>query len=160
MYQGNSILMWSVAAGSFSTVDRVLRTSNPQFTEATRRMDQDKTRVALRYLASEINRTCFRAYGLGQIVLGALLLFLLLRQTPKDPTALVIGGAMLGLVLGLSLIITPEMAALGRTLDFAPRNPPPAEMPRFRMLHAAFTGLDGVKLLAGVALLVRWVVVR
>jgi hypothetical protein len=29
-------------------------------------------------------------------------------------------------------------------------------MPRFWALHGSFTGLDGVKLLAGIGLLIRW----
>ncbi len=157
---GATLLMWFVAAGSFSTVDRVLRASNPQFTEVTRQMGQDKTRALLRFLASEINRTCFHAYGGAQVVLGVLLLLLLLRQTPRDMIGLVIVGAMLGLVLVLTLIVTPEITTLGRSIDFVPRNPPPPEMPRFRILHAAFTGLDGVKLLAALALLIRWILTR
>jgi hypothetical protein len=30
-------------------------------------------------------------------------------------------------------------------------------MPRFWALHGSFTGLDGVKLLAGIGLLIRWI---
>lgn len=157
---GATLLMWFVAAASFSTVDRVMRASNPQFVEATRQLGQDKPRGLLRFLASEINRTCFHAYGWAQVVLGVLLLLLLLRQTPRDAVGLVIAGAMLVLVLVLTLMVTPKITALGRSIDFVPRNPPPPEMPRFRMLHAAFTGLDGVKLLAGLSLLVRWIVVH
>jgi hypothetical protein len=33
----------------------------------------------------------------------------------------------------------------------------PPVMPRFRALHGAFTGLDGVKFVAGLGLLVRWI---
>ncbi len=152
-----TFLMWFVAAGSFSTVDRVLRASDSRFNESTRSMSRDQTRSVLRYLASEINRNCFRAYGWSQVVLGALLLFLLLRQTPRDATALVITAALLGLVLALTLIVTPEIVSLGRSLDFVPRDPAPPGMARFRMLHATFTALDGVKFMAGLALLVRWV---
>jgi uncharacterized protein DUF4149 len=152
-----TLLMWFVAAGSFSTVERVLRASDSRFNESTRLMSRDQTRSLLRYFASEINRNCFRAYGWGQVVLGGLLLFLLLRQTPRDATALVIAAALLGLVLVLTLIVTPEIVRLGRSLDFLPRDPAPPGMGRFRTLHAAFTALDGVKFMAGLALLVRWV---
>jgi hypothetical protein len=30
-------------------------------------------------------------------------------------------------------------------------------MPRFWALHGAFTGLDGLKFLAGLGLLIRWI---
>jgi len=150
--------MWFVAAASFSTVDRVLRDSNPQFAEVARQLGKDKTRVWLRFLASEINRTCFHAYGWAQVVLGVLLVLALLRQTPRDTVGLLIAGAMLVLVLVLTLIVTSKIMALGRSIDFVPRDPPPPEMARFRKLHAVFTGLDGFKLLAALALLVRWIV--
>ncbi len=152
--------MWFVAGGSFSTVDRVLRTSDPHFAEYSRALGQGQTRVVLRYLASEINRNCFRAYGWGQVALGLLLLVMLLWQRPRDTFALVVAGAMLALVVVLTLIITPQIVALGRSLDFAARDPMPPGMARFRALHAAFTGLDAIKALAGLTLLVRWVARR
>ena len=64
---------------------------------------------------------------------------------------------MLGLVLVLTLVLTPMIVSLGRSIDFVPRNPPPPVMPRFWALHGAFTRLDGVKFLAGLRLLIRWI---
>jgi hypothetical protein len=64
---------------------------------------------------------------------------------------------MLVFSLVLTLGITPLVTSVGRSIDFLPRNPPPPVMPRFWMLHGAFTSLDGIKLLAGIGLLVRWV---
>lgn len=154
---GWTLFMWFLAGRSFSTSDRVLNNGNPQFRAATQPMAPEQTRVVLRHLASEINRTVFCAYGWGQIVLGALLLFLLSRQAPHDTVALALAGCMFVLVLVLALVITPQIVSLGRSIDFLPRNPPPPGFRRFWMLHGAFTGLDGVKLLAGLALLGRWI---
>jgi hypothetical protein len=66
-------------------------------------------------------------------------------------------AAMLCLALVLTLVITPLVVSLGRSIDFVPRTPPPPAMPRFWALHGAFTGLDGVKFLAGLGLLIRWI---
>ena len=150
-------VMWFTATRSFSTVDRVLRTANPQFGEATKGMAEGQARVVLRHLASEINRSFFWGYGLAQIVLGCVLLLLLWRTTPRDVLGFGIVCFMLGLVLILTLALTPMIVSLGRSLDFVPRNPPPPAMPRFWALHGAFTGLDGVKFVAGLGLLVRWI---
>ncbi len=114
--------------------------------------------MLLRHAASEINRTYFAGYGWAQVALGLVVLVLLWYQNPRDVFALTVAGIMLGLVLILTLFVTPQITAMGRSIDFAPRNPPPPVMPRFWKLHGAFTGLDGVKLLAGLVLLVRWVV--
>jgi hypothetical protein len=154
---GWTLFMWFLAGRSFATVDRVMQGSNPAFSQLTKPLSPEQTREVLRHLASEINRTIFGAYGWGQMVLGALLLFLLSRQTPRDTTAIVLAASMLVLVIVLAVVITPQIITIGRSIDFVPRNPPPPEFRRFWMLHGAFTGLDGLKLLAGLVLLGRWV---
>jgi hypothetical protein len=156
VWLGWTVFMWLAATRTFRTVDRVLNSPNPQLAAATQPLGHDETRVVLRHLASEINRTLFVAYGVGQILLSVALFFLIWRQTPRDTLALVLAGVMMALVCILTGAITPQIIALGRSIDFLPRNPEPAVMPRFWMLHGAFTGLDGAKLLAGLALLGRW----
>ena len=157
---GITASMWFAATGSFSTVRRLVEGPSPRLSEVTRPLGPDQTRVVLRHLASEINRTYFRAYGWAQVALAAGLLFLLVRQSPRDGVALATVGAMFALVLALTFYVTPELVSIGRTLDFVPRDPRPPEMGRFRILHGAYAGLDGVKLLAGIGLLVRWVMGR
>jgi hypothetical protein len=149
--------MWFAASQSFATADRILRSANPQFVEATKGMAEGQTRVALRHLASEINRGYFWGYGLAQVVLGGVLLLLLWRETPRDSLGFGVVCAMMVLALILTLVLTPMIVSLGRSIDFVPRNPPPPVMPRFWALHGAFTGLDGVKFLAGLGLLIRWI---
>ncbi len=155
-----TVAVWFAASGSFRTVAQVLQRSDPQLADAAKTMSADQTRVVLRYLTSEINRTYFRAYGWAQLVFGVLLFVLMLRHTPRNTTDLAIAGAMLTLAAVLTLYITPEIVALGRQIDFVPRDPAPPEMARFRAFHGAFTGLDGAKLLAGLVLLGRWVLAR
>lgn len=155
-----TVCVWFAAGGSFRTVAQVLQRSNSQLADAAKTMSADQTRVVLRYLTSEINRTYFHSYGWAQLVFGVLLFVLMLRHSPRNTTDLAIAGAMLALAAGLTLYITPEIVALGRQMDFVPRDPAPPEMARFRALHGAFTRLDGAKLLAGLVLLGRWVLAR
>ena len=58
------------------------------------------------------------------------------------------GWTQIGLGAGLVLLLWRQ----------APRDPAPPAMSRFWTLHRTFTGLDGVKLLAGLSMLVRWIV--
>jgi hypothetical protein len=153
----STLAMWFAATRSFTTVDTVLRRANPQFMEATKPLGDAATRVVLRYLASEINRTLFWGYGTLQITLGVILFLLLWQQRPRDPVGIGVAATMLALVAILTFVITPLIISLGRSLDFVPRNPPPPVMPRFWALHGSFTGLDGVKFLAGLGLLIRWI---
>jgi len=157
---GMTVAMWFAAAGSFRTVDRVSETATAKLGEATQSAPGEQARLSFRYLVSEINRTYFRAYGWAQLVLGIGLFVLLLRRSPRDAASLALAGGMLALAAALTLYLTPQIVAVGRQLDFVPRDPVPPGMARFRALHAAFTGLDGVKLLSGLALLVRLVWTR
>lgn len=152
-----TVCMWFAATGSFGAVRRVLEGSNPQLAETTKTLTADQTRLVMRHAASEINRTYFRAYGWAQLALGLGLLVLLVRQTPRDPVALIVAGAMLVVVVPLTFYVTPEIIEIGRRIDFVPRDPAPPEMSRFHLLHGAFTILDGLKFLVGVGLLARWV---
>jgi len=153
----STLAMWFAATRSFRTVDRALKSGAPQFLDLTKPLGEESTRVAARYIASEINRALFWGYGALQIVLGVLLFVLVWRETPRRSVDVGVTALMLALSVVLTLVITPLIVSLGRGLDFVPRNPPPPVMPRFWALHGSFTGLDGVKLLAGLGLLIRWV---
>jgi hypothetical protein len=159
-WTGLTLAMWFVATRSFRTVDRVLSQPGPEFTRTVQPLGPDQTRVMLRHLASEINRTLFGTYGWAQILLGVLLVFVFWRQTPRDSVGFAVAWVMLGLAVILTFFIQPWIVSIGRSIDFVPRQPVPPMMPRFWMLHGAFTGLDGVKCLAGLGLLLRSILAR
>jgi hypothetical protein len=58
--------------------------------------------------------------------------------------------AMLGIVLFLTVLITPRIVTVGRAIDFVPRDPPPPGLRTFGLLHATYTVLDGVELIVGI----------
>jgi hypothetical protein len=155
---GWTLFVWFMAGRSFATVERALEKPHPAFEQTTRPLAPEQTRGALRYLASEINRSMFRAYGWGQVLLGAAVFLLLWRLEPADKFSVILAGVMLALVLILALVVTPLLISVGRGLDFVPREPPPPGLRRFWMLHGAFTALDGAKLVAALVLTIRWVV--
>lgn len=160
LWVGWTLFMWFAATRSFRTADRVLKAPPPEFGRIVQGLSPEHTREALRYLASEINRTYFRAYGWGQVVLGIVLLTLVWLKSPRDTFSVVMVAGMLFIVLVLTLGVMPQIIALGRNMDFLPRSPAPPGYQRFWKLHAAFTGLDATKLLAGLALLVRLIAFR
>ncbi len=153
----STLCMWFAATRSFATVDRIMRGDRPEFVEITKPLGEVPRRMAVRHTASEINRSLFKGYGVLQIGFGIILFVLAWRQNPRHTLDIELTAAMLVLALILSVAITPEVTSVGRSIDFLPRNPPPPIMPRFWMLHGLFTSLDGVKLLAGIGLLVRWI---
>ncbi len=150
-WMGGTLLIWLVATVSFRNVDRVLSRPTPEAAPTLLSVPEAARRPVLRHLASEFNRWLFRLWGALQLVLGAAVLVLLLRQTPRTPANLTLAGLLLVLVVVMLGVITPAMSNLGRTLDFVPRSPPPPQMAAFGKLHAAYGFLDLIKLvLAGI----------
>jgi hypothetical protein len=147
---------WVMATLSFRTVDRVLGPeARPEMASRLAALPEPERRVVLRHLASEINRGRFRTWAIAQLVLGALALGAAWRG--DGPTRLLVGAAFL-LVLFQLLVLTPAIAAVGRSIDFIPR-PLPADVGRrFGMLHAGYVGADFVK--AILVALAAWTVAR
>jgi uncharacterized membrane protein YkgB len=160
LWVGWTLFMWFAATRSFRTVEEVLKSPPPQFSSDVQGLKPEQTREVLRYMASEINRTYFRAYGWGQLVLGTVLLLLLAWKTPRNGLDPAIAAIMLFIVIILTLGVMPQIISLGRSIDFLPRTPPPPGYQRFWKLHMMFTGLDGTKLLGGIALLIRLIAFR
>ena len=127
-------VMWFAATKSFSTVDRVLGTANIQFDEATKGMAEGQTRVVLRHLASEINRSFFWGYGLAQIVLGGALVLLLWRDNPTRCSRLRSGLLHAGPGPDPHAGVTPMIVSLGTKHRFCSPQPTPTR-------HAALLGV-------------------
>jgi hypothetical protein len=146
-----------VATQNFYTIDRLLKAQpNETFAVHAEKLGHDQTRELLRYLSSELNRLYFQAWNLAQLPLGILALWLVVRvpEANKPKWGIV---AMLGIVLFLTVLITPRIVSVGRALDFVARVPPPDGLRTFGLLHAAYTVFDAVLLTMGV-LVSLWLV--
>ena len=139
-----------VATQNFYLIDRLLTAEpNPAFTAVVDKLGHSETRELLRYLSSELNRLYFQYWNLAQLAIGILALWLAgkLPDAPRAKWGIV---AMLAIVLFLTVLITPQILSVGRTLDFVPRDPPPARLRTFGLLHATYTVLDGIELIVGI----------
>ena len=152
-----TLLIAAVAAENFFRVDRLLESSSPvEFQEKIAPLAPGDARVVLRFLSSELNRFYFRVWGGAELVLGATLLALVAKRA-KDLRMTVGVSAMLALSLLMTFYLTPQLVEVGRGLDFVPRDPPPPELGRFGLLHAAYSILDLLKLLLGIWMTARLV---
>lgn len=154
-----TVCMSVVATENFYTIDRLLAGSpNGAFRAAVQQIGQPQGRDLLRYLSSELNRLYFQSWNVTQLVLGALVLWLLSdwgqTRSPRSAKWGVI--AMLASVVLMLAWLTPAIVSLGRELDFVPRDPAPPGMQRFWILHAAYTSLEMLKLLAGI-IVTAWI---
>ena len=145
-----TVAMAVVATENFYTIDRLLDAkANPVFADDVEKFGYDATRELLRYLSSELNRLYFQYWNLAQLAVGILALWLVVRVPSAEREKWSIVG-MLAIALFLAFVITPHILSVGRSIDFVPRDPPPAGLRAFGLLHATYTVLDGVQLIIGI----------
>ena len=141
-----SICMSVVATENFYTIDRLLESSTrAPFYAAVQQLGHTPARDLLRYLSSELNRLYFQGWNVIQLALGAVALRLAGRESRVRRGLLV----MIAIVVLMVAYLTPQIVTLGRSLDFVPRDPAPAGMQKFWILHAAYTSLEMLKLVVG-----------
>lgn len=150
-----------VAMQNFYTVDRLLDgPSHPTFTAFVEDAGREDARNVLRYLSSELNRLFFQLWNVAQLGLGAAALWLLwdLRSAAAARLRWTL-VAMLAVVVVLTVGITPQILAIGRSIDFVPRDPPPPAVATFGALHAAYTLLELAKC-GGAVVVALWMILR
>jgi len=142
LWLGLVLASWAMATVNFRTVDRVLGPSqDPELGRRLAPIPPEDRRMALRHLASEVNRWMFGAGGLAQLVLGLAVLAL----------AWPAGGAVRLLLLAAAVLVLAQVAAarsivdLGRGIDFLPRPLAPDLARRFGALHGAYVASDLLK---------------
>ena len=149
-----------VATQNFYTVDRLLDgPGHAAFAGFVEDAGREEARNILRYLSSELNRLFFQLWNVAQIVIGGGALWLV--RGLRAPGAARLRWtliAMLAVVVVLTVGVTPQILAVGRSIDFVPRDPPPPAVATFGILHAAYTSLEMAK--CGAAFVVLFWLVR
>jgi hypothetical protein len=139
-----------VATENFYTIDRLLDArANPVFATDIDKFGHDATRELLRYLSSELNRLYFQLWNLVQLAVGILALWLVVKLPGANKPKWWIVW-MLAIALFLTVLITPFILSVGRSIDFVPRDPPPDALRTFGLLHATYTVFDGIMLILGI----------
>src|SRR3954469_5442138 len=140
-----SVIMITVATRNFRLVDELLQSSsNAQFQSFVQRWGLTPTRDLLRYLSSELNRGYFQHWNWAQLALGTGSLWLLPRRS--GGWARVALSSALSLVILMSVVLVPNITAVGRSLDFVPHDPAPPALHQFWVLHVGYTVIELVKL--------------
>ena len=148
-----------VAMQNFYTIDRLLDgPSHSAFAGFVEDAGREDARNVLRYLSSELNRLFFQLWNVAQLGIGGVVLWLLWDlRSPAGARLRWTIVAMLAVVVILTVGITPQILAIGRSIDFVPRDPPPPAVATFGVLHAAYTLLELAKC-AAAAVAALWLV--
>jgi hypothetical protein len=133
-----------VATQNFHEVDRLLSREDPAATFRLKPLGND-ARSILRYQASEMNRWLFQSWENVQVVFGTAFFFVMLFGSRENK--FVLGGVliMLLLVVAQRFLITPELIALGRTIDFVPPEAVSPDRQKFWVVHTAYSGVEVLK---------------
>lgn len=144
------VTMALLASGTFHVVEPA-RLANAETIYADI-PEGEPRRMALRYVASEVNRFFFRRYDAVHIALAVMCCALVLRG-PVRRKSMVALVACLAISIAATLWLTPSIIELGRRIDFLPRDPLPPDVAEFFRLHRmSVTGeLTKLALLVGVA---------
>jgi hypothetical protein len=157
-FLGSLLAMWS-AAHEFDALEAVLNSPPPAAAKMIAAFGQEPARALLRYSAAERQQKYFEDWELAQIALGIALAALLFFE--RERRALAAGAAvMLMLVAFERFKLTPELAWLGRSLEFGPATTQPAVRAQLWTLHRMYGGAEILKLLiaailTGVLFIVR-----
>jgi len=137
--------MAMVATQNFRSVDRLLAKPAAPAAQQVGKLGPEAARALLRYQVSEQNRWYFETWGIIETAVGVLLLLVLIFGSTETNFTLLLALLMLVVVLLQRFVMTPEIVALGRIIDFVPAAQPSAERSRFWMLHTAFTSMEVLK---------------
>jgi hypothetical protein len=145
-----TLFMAVVATENFWAIDRLFAARpNPVFAATIEKFGDDNSRALVYYFSSELNRLYFQVWGILQIAVGMFVLWCVVAL-PKASRSKWMVVSMLGISLLFAAVITPSIVSVGRALDFVARDPAPPELRTFGLLHAAYTVLDGIKLILGI----------
>lgn len=145
--------MAAVAASSFRLVNELLVNPAAELAPYLKVLGAEKMRVLARYQAAEFNRALFEGWGLVQILIGLLIFGILLFGTKEGKFILSLSLFMALLSAGMHLLVTPSIVGYGRSLDFVSIDKEPELRNRVKAFHNAYSALEGIKLVCGVALL-------
>ena len=144
------VAMAIVATENFYRIDPLIDAQrNQKFAADIEKLGRESVHDIMYYYSSELNRLYFQAWNLAQLPLGILTLWLIVKIPGAKRVKWEV-VAMLAIVLFLTVLVTPFIVSVGRSLDFVPRFPPPGGLRTFGLLHATYTVLDGILLILGV----------
>jgi hypothetical protein len=144
LWLGGSLFMVWMARQNLRGVDRLLSREDPVATLQLKPLGNDAATI-LRYTASEQNRWYYHKWEIIQLVFGAAFLAIMLFGS-RENKFILLGVLVLFLTVALqNLLITPELTALGRVLDFAPPDQAAPDRNRFWIVQTAHMGVEAAK---------------
>ncbi|HTX38672.1 MAG TPA: hypothetical protein VME43_26785 [Bryobacteraceae bacterium] len=134
-----------IAAADTWQADHLVDLPSPEFAVESHLAGAPNARVLFHYQAEEEKRRNYEAWEMAQIVLGSLFFLFLLFGTDESKVAILAGLALLLLVLSQRFFLFPNIASLGRELDFLPAAVPSPSRGKLAALLGFYGGVEIAK---------------
>ncbi|MFN0100955.1 MAG: hypothetical protein ACKV2U_02575 [Bryobacteraceae bacterium] len=135
-----------VASTGFQVAGRTSKSPPGEAARAVIAIGEPMAERLFRYVAAEINRTLFQATGLAELALLLALTCLLFLQN-YSRVATILAGVLLLAACASYFLLTPQVVAHGRILDFRPAAELLTDRARFKNLHMMYGLLTVFRLL-------------
>jgi hypothetical protein len=142
------VVLSLVASVNFDLAREVLKAPPAPVSKMVETLGAERSRALLRHLAEEENLYYFEVWETAEIALGVALIAVLFLGAGNRLLA-GLSGAMLALTLFAHFKITPEIAWLGRSIEFISWTADSSARDQFWKLHAMYGVIEGAKLLLG-----------
>ncbi len=149
MWLAGGLLVAWVASQNLALADRVVSEGEPAIRLRLKPFGQEAGAI-LKFHAAEQNRWLYSKWELYQLFFGSFFFCVMLFGSREDKFALLGVLVMLLLVALQRFLLTPELHALGRLIDFSPTAQAP-DQKRFWITNMAHIGVEVLK--GGLALL-------
>ncbi len=159
LWLGGGLFMTWVAIHSFRGVDKLLKSPAPAAAQYIKVLGNSSARTLLRHQIGELNRHYFSNWEVVQIGIALVFLLTMLFDAKTEKLYLALGGLALLLVIVQHFLFTPQVATLGRAIEFLPPEAPSAERVGFWRFHNAYSVLEIAKGLLLMGMSVRLVMI-
>jgi hypothetical protein len=151
------LVVTTVTAFSTRTVNAVMEVPPHEASRWIDILGKERTRSLLLHNTAELNRSILEYWGYADVVLCVFVLITAVMIKSGKP---VMTAAAVIAILGLAsvFLLTPQVVAVGRLLDFRPDFPVAPERAQFASLNGMFNGINTIRILASavmVGLLLR-----
>ena len=153
IWLGASLLLIFVATENFRVANRAVTKPPDALAGYIKTAGAEPVRQILRYQASEANRTLFDVWGVAQFATALIIFLMVLFGTSSGRFPVFLALAITVLVGIMHWLVTPQISAASRLLDFVPVHELNSERARLQSIHNIYSTMEVVKLLlvAGLA---------
>jgi hypothetical protein len=160
LWLAGGVLMALIAAADNWQSDDLVDHPSAIFAVESRTLGAANGRALFHYQAEEQKRRNFEIWEMAQMVLASLFFLFILFGTDESKAAILAGLLLLVLVLSQRFFLSPNIASLGRLLDFVPAGVPSPWRAKLAVLGSGYWGVEIAKWLIQFTMATRLIVSR